>query len=278
MNRMQWMALVVFVGIVACNNTFRDETELKKKAAAEKAHLDSMNQFVWKPVTYDSTKKYIYLTFDDGPQNGTTTCVELCRQLGVKASFFMVGLHAAGKSDGAKIVSMIRQSYPHLLLANHSYTHANEKYRFFYQHPEMAKEDFLKNQESLNVPYKIVRLPGNSAWVRNGEVKSTHLVKNVCNLLDSAGYNVIGWDVEWDFNRKTAFPVQSPEKLAAMVDSALSKHQVHTRNHVVILTHDRMFRDPAYADSLSHFINLLKQHPDYVFETVDHYPGLKRLN
>jgi hypothetical protein len=87
-----------------------------------------VDKFEWQPIHYDSTKKYIYLSFDDGPQHGTVTCYDLCRSEDVKASFFMVGLHTAMKSDGKKIVSMIRNSYPQSLLANHSYSHANGKY------------------------------------------------------------------------------------------------------------------------------------------------------
>ncbi len=49
------------------------------------------------PYRYNSTKKYIYLTFDDGPQPGTVSCYHLCITEGVKASFFMVGLHETMK-------------------------------------------------------------------------------------------------------------------------------------------------------------------------------------
>ena len=235
------------------------------------------DKFAWQPLAYDSTKKYIYLTFDDGPQRGTIICYDLCKQEGIKASFFMVGLHTAQKSDGKKIVSMIRESYPQILLANHSYTHANDKYLNFYHHPLMAEQDFYKAQDSLHVPYKIIRLPGNRSWVREGEVKATTLVRPVAELLDSAGYNVIGWDLEWHFNKKNARPIQSPIKLAAEVDSAFAKMDTHVLNHLVILSHDRMFQRPGDADSLAKFIKILKENPNYVLETVDHYPGLKKL-
>jgi peptidoglycan/xylan/chitin deacetylase (PgdA/CDA1 family) len=49
------------------------------------------DRFEWQPLAYDSTKKYIYLSFDDGPQHGTVTCYDLCKKEAVKASFFMVG-------------------------------------------------------------------------------------------------------------------------------------------------------------------------------------------
>lgn len=229
------------------------------------------------PYHYDSTKKYIYLTFDDGPQPGTVSCYTLCRKEGVKASFFMVGLHETMKSDGKQIVNLIRSGYPRFLLANHSYTHAKNKYQDFYHHPHQAAADFFQSQQALQVPFLIARLPGNRSWVREGELRASGLVYPVASLLDSAGYNVIGWDLEWDFNHRSARPLETPETMARAVDSAFYKSNTHAPNHLVILTHDRMFRRPADADSLAKFIHLLKQHPDYVFETVDHYPGLKKL-
>jgi peptidoglycan/xylan/chitin deacetylase (PgdA/CDA1 family) len=233
-----------------------------------------VDKFSWKPVSYDSTKKYVFLTFDDGPQNGTEAVLELCKKMNVKASFFMVGQHAAS-TKLKQIVSNVRESYPEILLANHSYTHANNKYIFFYTHPEMAEQDFLQAQQSLNIPYKIARLPGNSAWARKDEIKATDLVKPITHLLDSSGYNVIGWDVEWGFNKKTANPIQRPQTMMNKVDTAFARNHTHQKNCVVILSHDRMFRHPNYTDSLAKFITLLKQNPNYVFETVDHYPDLK---
>ncbi len=264
----------------ACNNnptkpSSKDSTVTKIKEAVIK---DSTLQAkaAWVAPTYDSTKKYIYLTFDDGPQPGTMICYNLCKELGVKATFFMVGKHGSSDKWGRDIVTTIRNSYPQILLTNHSYTHANERYQYFYQHPDMAEQDFYKAQDSLRPPYKIIRLPGNSAWVRKGEIKSSGLVNAVCKRLDATGYNVIGWDVEWNFSRDgKCHPVQSPSTMASQVAYAAIEKHSHTTNHVMILTHDRMFKQANYTDSLRKFIMLLKQNPNYVFETVDHYPNLK---
>jgi len=271
-----WM--MIYGCLMGCSSAPELNKESKDSAKTQSAALQQVvDKFARQPFAYNSTKKYIYLSFDDGPQHGTMECYNLCKEAGVKATFFMVGLHAAQKSDGKQIVAMIRESYPQILLANHSYTHTNDKYYFFYHHPFMAEADFYQAQESLHIPYKIARLPGNSAWAREGELKASDLVKPVTRLLDSAGYNVIGWDLEWEFNRKNARPVQSPHKLAAQVDSAFAKNKTHTLNHLVILTHDRMFQRPDDAASLDEFIHILKQNPNYVLETVDHYPGLKKL-
>ncbi len=261
---------------VGCSNVAETKYPIHKDSNVVNTASDTANKFEWHPIQYDSSKKYIYLTFDDGPQNGTVPVYNLCKQLGVKATFFMVGLHTQKKSDGKEIVATIRESYPQILLANHSYSHAYDKYKYFYLHPHQSQTDFYNNQQLLHVPFKIIRLPGNSAWGRKNEIKASKLVKPVTVLLDSAGYNVIGWDIEWNFNHKTANPIQSAAKMAALLDSALARNNTHTKNHIVLLSHDRMFRHQNFTDSLAKFITLLKQNNNYIFETIDHYPQLKK--
>ncbi len=223
---------------------------------------------------YDSTRQYIYLTFDDGPQPGTLECYHTLKELGVKASFFMVGMHVYD-AFLKRIKDTINESYPAILLANHSYTHAfRDKYKTFYTHPYAALEDFKKAQDSLKVPYKIIRLPGNNCWVRNGTIRASKLTRPVCVLLDSAGYKVMGWDVEWNFKPEKggAHPVQSVATMVKMIENTLQKNECYKKNNIVLLAHDRMFHTAAYTDSLHKFVASLKQNPHYVFETIDKYP------
>jgi hypothetical protein len=191
----------------------------------------------------------------------------------------MVGLHATF-GNMHSVVDTIRDAYPQILLANHSYTHANDKYIAFYHNVHSCFDDLMRSQQSLNVQEKIIRLPGNAAWVLATGVSAHPLVKPVCELLDSAGYSVIGWDVEWSFKRDPSghgsVPVQTPETMVKMVENALNNHHTHRKNAVVLLSHDRMFNHANYSDSLYKFMQLLKtRNPDYVFETADHYPGVK---
>ena len=278
------MGLLGLIGFAACNNTPNKEGAAADKDSltadsAKMAYLAKTGTAPKPPeqaFVADSNKLYVYLTFDDGPQPGTSNCYNICKAEGIKATFFMVALHQQRKRDGRQLVSMIRDAYPQFLLANHSFDHTMEHYKYFYQHPDMAFDNFMRAQDSLAVPKKIIRLPGNSGWVLQNQVKTSHLVNAVANRLDSAGYNVIGWDLEWNFNHKDARPVQSPEKLAAEVDSAFSRHNEHIRNNVVILSHDRMFQRSADSASLVKFIQIIKKNPKYVLETVDHYPGIKK--
>lgn len=281
--RLMATALLGLIGFISCNNTpsiegvsSKDSLEMDSAKLAYLAKTGSGPRAPEQPFVADTNKLYVYLTFDDGPQPGTISCFNICRSEGVKSSFFMVGLHQWKKRDGKQIVGMIRNNYPQTMLANHSWDHTMEHYKYFYAHPDMAFANFMRAQDSLQVPKKFIRLPGNSAWVLENQVHSSKMVRAVCNRLDSAGYNVIGWDLEWNFNHKNARPIQSAEKMAEQVDSAFAKHNEHKRNNIVILSHDRMFQRSEDSTSLVKFIQIMKRNPKYVFETVDHYPGTKK--
>lgn len=247
-----------------------ETTRLNEQFAAQKGAIIA-------PVFVDdSSKKYIYLTFDDGPQKGTLETLSICRDNGVKASYFMVGLHTISRKDGGDIVTKIKHLYPQFLLANHSFNHANGHYIDYYKHPNRALLDFLRTQDTLKPPFKIIRLPGNNAWVLKDTIHTSHLVRPVSMLLDSTGYNVIGWDTEWAFSHKTALPVQSAEQMARQIIHLLEKNETFTKNHLVLLTHDRIFHRQQDLDSLNKMIGILKQQSNFVFETIDHYPGLRQ--
>ncbi len=227
------------------------------------------------PIKFDSSKRYIYLTWDDSPQPpGTRVCMNLFRKEGVKATFFSVGMHAFDFSR-KRLVDEIRNSYPQFLLANHSYTHGfQDKYKSFYNMPDSAIKDFLKNEQELKVPVKIIRLPGCNSWVLDGEMKGQPSTKKVYEKLDGLGYSVIGWDVEWRFLHGNT-PVQSATEMAKEVNEKFEDQLTVAPNAIVILAHDRMFAKPQYADSLTRFITILKSDPRNVFETIDHYPLIK---
>lgn len=230
---------------------------------------------------FDSTKKYIYLTFDDGPQPGTMEVFHTLKSLDVKGTFFMVGLHQTYSQQMRKIVDSVHQAAPFFLLSNHTYTHASGKYKAFYTNYKNAFADILRAQDSLRIQQKIMRLAGNSAWVLDNHFSAHKLVAPVCRLLDSAGYNVIGWDVEWNMKRDPAgpgsIPVQGAERMVQEMEYAINNNKTHIKNCVVLLTHDRMFHRPANRDSLYKFVKLLKErNPNYVFETLDRLPGIKK--
>lgn len=224
---------------------------------------------------YDSTKKYIYFTFDDGPQPGTMNCFHIVRELDVKASFFMIGVQIDTKKL-EKRVDSIRNCYPQILLCNHSFTHGNfNHYKSYYNNPDSAVRDVAKAQTSMRVPMKIFRTPANNSWNINGRVRAPQITKQLISLLGNDGYEVAGWDVEWRFETEDGtVPVQSADQMIREIENAFKSKETFVQNNVVVLTHDRMFAKPGYADSLRKVLTTIKKDKRIVFETMDHYPGI----
>ena len=261
--------IVLFFAINSCKSN-----KNKTQKDSDSTNLVNEKSVPGSPIVYDSSKRYIFLTWDDAPQPpGTTNCKAAFQQQGVKATFFVVGMHQFDQHRKV-LVDSLRNGYPQFLIANHSYTHAfRDHYKEFYTHPDSAIQDFLKAQNELKYPLKIIRLPGNNSWVGKGEMRGPKSTMAVCKKLDSLGFKVIGWDVEWRFvNKGGSIPIQGADKMVKEVNDKLDNALTNEPNAIVILAHDRMFAKQQYLDSLNKFITLLKADKRNVFETIDHYP------
>lgn len=227
------------------------------------------------PIKYENGKRYIFLAFDDGPQPpGTINCKNIFASNGVKATFFLVGAHQFDPLR-KRIVDSLNNAYPQFLTANHSSTHGfRDHYREFYAHPDSAVEDMLKAEKDLKLTTKIIRLPGMNTWAGKDDIKGPKSSLAVARRLDSLGYTIIGWDVEWRFARGSV-PIQSADQMVGEVNKMFDQGLLYQPNMLVILAHDRMFAKPQYADSLNKFISTLKKDPRNVFETLDHYPTVQ---
>lgn len=218
---------------------------------------------------------FIYITFDDGPLNGTKNCYLLSKAMGIKSTFFMVGVHAEN-TRGRNLVTLIKESYPLTLIANHSYSHANEQYKKFYSNVENAEEDFKIAGRCLQITNKIIRLPGNSAWVTSKKIKVSNLVLPLSKKLHQEGFNIIGWDIEFKIDKQSNVPLNMViDDCYLKIKKAISTTNSFTPNHIVILFHDWMFQNTQSITALSSFIKLLKSNDNWHFETVDNYPYLQ---
>jgi len=224
----------------------------------------------------DSLSKYVYLTFDNGPLPGSSNCIDICLNEGVKASFFEIGVHYTRSAFGKKIYDKIQNHPSQFVLCNHSLTHAfMGKYQAYYHLPDSALSDFLKGSKVLKVKNNIARLPGNNGWATAQGIKGSGLVKPLLHKLDSVGINVIGWDMEWHFN-KMGRPISSPEHIIKLADSLLTHNLLRNKNHLVILMHDHMFKNPEDSLKLVTLIKGLKEIPHVQFEKINAYPQLKQ--
>lgn len=268
------MAVIALVTVSSCKN----------KGAAENKGADTVKTETTKmvpgtPIQLDNTKRYIYLTWDDSPQPpGTVNSKAVFVEEGIKATFFSVGFNQVGPFK-KRLIDSIRNAYPQFLLANHSFSHGfKDKYGTFYS-PAMtdsALNDFLRNEKELNIPVKIIRLPGNNGWAANGDLHGQKANTPLVKKLDSLGYKIIGWDLEWTQQAKAKAPKESVDEMIQRVNQKFDDGTTNQQNALVILSHDRLFEKKQYADSLKKFISLLKQDKRIVFETLDHYPSVQQ--
>lgn len=217
-------------------------------------------------------KQFIYLTFDDGPLNGSENIDSLILAEKLKISVFLVGEHVQMNRSMENYFKYYEEN-PFITECNHSFTHAKDKYQQFYRNTANVVNDIQKNQSFLRLPYKIVRLPGRNMW-RIGSRKRDDVKSGsaAADSLAELGYRVIGWDIEWQHRAADGTPVQSVDEMVKEIESRLEHGNTFTSNNIVILLHDEMFQKKWEQSELKQLIDKLKLHDNFIFEQVLFYP------
>lgn len=255
------------------------ESPETKRTEAEPKYRSS------KPVTPNITvqnnvrtgSKELYLTFDDGPLEGTGNVLRVLKEEGVPATMFCVGRHAQQHPG------LLRKelSMPNLLVANHTYSHANGHYRRFYSNTFRLMSD-IEHAQLLLGGRKYLRLAGRNVW-RTPEINRDDLAIVALrgrvevpeyDALSKEGFHIYGWDTEWHYSHTSGKPVESPEHVADKIEQLYRQHRLAKAGKVVLLAHDFMFRSPANASRLRRFIRLMKQR-GWSFHTIRHYSSYR---
>ncbi len=216
--------------------------------------------------------QYIYLTFDDGPLQGSENIDSVILAEKLKISVFLVGEHAVESKKLGTYFSMYEQN-PFVESYNHSFTHAHNKYKAFYSNPQQVLADITKNETSLGLRFKTVRMPGRNMW-RIGDRKKDDGVsgKTAADTLAAHGYKLYGWDLEWQHNDKDGTPIQSVDQIAKEIETRLAGNTTFTKGHIVLLLHDEMFQKAWEKSELKQLIDRLRTNEQYVFEHIRFYP------
>lgn len=216
--------------------------------------------------------KYIYLTFDDGPLNGSENIDSVILAERLKISVFLVGEHAEESKRLGTYYKLYEQN-PFVEAYNHSFTHANDRYQQFYDNPEKVLTDIKKNEALLNLRYKIVRLPGRNMWRLGGRKKDDGVSGSAAaDLLAKNGYKVYGWDIEWQHRATGGAPIQTVDEMRKEIETRLDDGNTFTPGHIVILIHDEMFQKKWEESELKQLIDQLRTHENYEFEHIRYYP------
>lgn len=218
-------------------------------------------------------KKKLYLTFDDGPNKGTKNVLSIVKDEKVPVSFFIVGEHVFASLSQQQQWDSLRMA-EQIELCNHSFCHANGRYEKYYQSPDSVVKDFERTQDSLGLDNRIARTPGRNIW-RIDTLQFTDLKKSkaAADSLEKAGFDLMGWDVEWHFDHKTMSVTTTAEKMIAHIDSVFKSNKTKSPDHLVVLAHDQAYVKSNDSMELRLFLQLLKQRDDYEFSLVTEYPG-----
>ncbi len=237
------------------------------------------DSIVTAPVKQPIAKKKrnkIYLTFDDGPDKGTKTVMDILKDEQIPATLFIIGEHVYGSKLQQQIYDSVK-GCNYFEIANHSYTHALEnRFNKFYSEPNITVEDFQRCSDSMHFSTNIIRTPGRNIW-RTQNISSTDIKTSSAagDSLYSKGFTAVGWDVEWHYNANQTL-VQSDTEMVHEIDSAFAHSNTKTAGHLVLLAHDRTFKTCNDSLSLRRFVTALKQKNEYDFEVVSRYPGLTK--
>lgn len=191
-------------------------------------------------------KKYVYLTFDDGPDPKTTPQIlDILKKENVKATFFVIGQN----------ITYYKKTFNRIVNENHtlglhSYTHdLKEVYKSDSSFiNEMTKSrKLIKSLTGKDI--NILRFPGGTYKRMTPSLKSK---------LQNMNYKIYDWHSSVDDGMK---PRTAPDDL---VKNALSYKP--KGNHIIVLLHSRP-NNQTTADALPKLINYYKTN-GYEFRTI----------
>ena len=190
----------------------------------------------------EKKEKNLYLTFDEGYENGFTAVIlDVLAKTKTPAAFFVTGPYLEGQEELIK--RMIDEGH---IVGNHSSTHPSFP---TISREKMAKEiwtleDYIR--KNFNYESKYFRFP---AGVYS---------ENALDLVDSVGYKSVFWSIahtDWD-------PENQPG-----VDKSFQTVTERLHPGAVILLHTT---SPDNAEILGDFIDYAREQ-GYEFRTLDQY-------
>ena len=192
----------------------------------------------------------IYLTFDDGPQNGTTNVIlDILKDEGVKATFFVT-------NKGPD--SLIKREYDEgHVVALHTASH---EYSIVYRSVDSYFKDLKTVQDRVKritgVESKIIRFPGGSSNTISRNYQRG-IMTTLTNEVISRGYRYHDWNV--DSNDAGACAGGSSSCVYSYVVNSLSKNRCN-----MVLMHDiKWYTRDALRDIIKYGKN-----NGYTFEVI----------
>lgn len=199
------------------------------------------NLYCVRPETQITPEKTIFLTFDDGPSERTAEILDILRENGIKATFFVTG--NASPAGQALMKRIVDEGHT---IGVHTYTH---EFKQIYSSVEAFLDDFNKIYnliyEATGVKPTIFRFPGGS---KNSFNKDNY--KELIAEMTQRGFDYFDWNLSsGDAASRTPTPTQN------CINNVLKFSK--NCNHGVVLMHDARPKVTT-VEALPHIINGLK--------------------
>lgn len=237
------MSVILIISVTA-NNTFNFGFKKSKDGASASISQEGFMDILKKYDAIflgDTNNKELYLTFDNGYENGyTSKILDVLKEKEVPATFFVTGHYVTSQPE-----LIIRMHYDGHIIGNHSWSH-----------PDMSKISDAQIEEELEKVYnEVFKLTGQL------EMKYLRTPKGVFNEQSLAvskrlNYTNVFWSiayVDWDRN------------ITKGGKYAFDKVTLQLHPGAVILLHT-VSKDNA--DALSDIIDYAREQ-GYVFKSLD---------
>jgi peptidoglycan-N-acetylglucosamine deacetylase len=223
------------------------------------------------PIPARPAERTVYLTFDDGPLEGSEDIADAVDQEQIPINVFMVGSHALANARFQGYCRLY-EANAWIEVGNHSYSHAHDDYRLFYADSAAVLKDFLKNEQALHLKTRLARLPGRNIWRLKDRAKDDVISgAAAADSLFANGFSIFGWDLEWRHDPKSGAPIETVDDMLGLIERHFDRKKTVTENHLVLLCHDEMFRKSWEESELKQLIDALRAR-GYRFGHLSAYP------
>jgi len=217
-------------------------------------------------------KYSVFITSDDGPLAGSKYLNQLVLDYEFPLTLFLVGKPTSQDKDLLPFLKAYKNN-PYLLLANHSFTHANFHYIRFYKNAQGVVDDFKKNEEYLKLDTKLARLPGRNVWVLDENHKKgdrVNALNSAIELYNELGYKSFGWDYELRHDGKGNI-LKDANYHYKKIKQLLKENKTYTPNQIVVLMHDQMFTNDKSSKVVGALILLLQNDDEVKLKLLNQY-------
>lgn len=202
--------------------------------------------------------KVAYLTFDDGPSKTTGQVLDILKESGIQATFFV----CAAENNEKYLPVLERTVAEGHQIGLHSCSHS---YKKIYRSPAAFWEDLDELWEKISpyVPQKptCIRFPGGSTNTVSHRYGGASIMKTLKNQASEKGYRYFDWkDCAGD--AEGGYPSAGTLVQNVIKDAG--------RDHLIVLMHDTAATKNT-VEALPDIIRSLKE-AGYRFDVVENYP------